>query len=369
MDPLTQGVVGAVAAQCAARRNDIRVATLAGFAAGMLPDVDVFIRSGTDPLLFLEYHRHFTHSLAFVPIGGMVAALLLWPFLRGREARISHHPPAADGGEKRGPGFLRLYLFTTLGYLTHGLLDACTTYGTYLLWPFSDARIAWHNIAVIDPLFSLPLLVLIAWAASKRSPALGRTALVLGLGYLLLGVVQRERADALLHRVASAEGHAIERGGAKPTLGNLLVWRGVYEYRGRLYAVALRPGLFGPDRAGAVSGADAFDSARDLPNLDQSSRLARDIARFAHFSDDWLVWVPDRHDIVGDFRYALLPGRVQPIWGIRVDPGRPDQHAPYVTLRDVSRRDWQRFTCKISGSCLPVFASPRVLEQPVRAAP
>jgi inner membrane protein len=337
MDPLTQGVVGAIAAQCVARRNDIRVATLAGFAAGMLPDVDVFIRSSTDPLLFLEYHRHFTHSLAFVPVGGLVAALLLWPFLRERL------------------DFLRLYLFTTIGYLTHGLLDACTTYGTYLLWPFSDARIAWHNIAVIDPLFTLPLMVLITWAAWKRSPTLGRTALVLGLGYLLLGVVQRERADALLHRVASAEGHAIERGGAKPTLGNLVLWRGVYEHQGRLYAVALRPGLFGPDRAGAVSGADAFVRARDLPELDEGSRLSRDIARFAHFSDHWLVWVPGQHDIVGDFRYALLPGRVQPIWGIRVDPAQADRHADYVTLREVTDRDWKQFVCKIDGSCLPEF--------------
>lgn len=337
MDPLSQGVVGAIAAQCVSKRGDIRIATLAGFAAGLLADVDVFIRSKADPLLFLEYHRHFTHALAFVPIGGLVAALLLWPFLRGRLS------------------FARLYLFTTLGYLTHGLLDACTTYGTYLLWPFSDARIAWHNIAVIDPLFTLPLLLLVVLALLRRAPRIGQFALLLGLSYLLLGVVQRERADDLLARVAAAEGHVIERGGAKPTLGNLVVWRGVYRHEGRMYAVALRPGLFGPARAGTISSADSFVMARDLSAVAADSRLAADIARFSHFSDGWLMWAQDGREIIGDFRYALLPGRAQPIWGIRIDPSRPDQHVDYVALRDVSRRDWQRFACKITGSCLPVF--------------
>lgn len=341
MDPLTQGVVGAIAAQSTSKRREIRIATLAGFAAGLLPDIDVLIRSEADPLLFLEYHRHFTHALAFVPIGGLVAALILWPLLRGRLP------------------FLRLYLFTTLGYFTHGLLDSCTSYGTYLLWPFSDARIAWHNIAVIDPLFTLPLLVLVLAALKWRSARIGQAALVIGLAYLLLGVVQRDRADALLARVAESHGHVIERGGAKPTLGNLLVWRGVYQREGRMYAVALRPGLFGADRVGEIDSAETFDMARDLPQLRGDSRLAVDIGRFAHFSDDWLMWVPGSREIVGDFRYALLPGRAQPIWGIRVDPTRPDQHAPYVTLRDVSRGDWQRFTCKIRGSCIPEFPRPQ----------
>jgi inner membrane protein len=341
MDPLSHGVVGAIAAQNLARRADIRLATLAGFGAALLPDVDVFIRSPNDPLLFLDFHRHFTHALLMVPVGGLVAAALLWPFLRGRLS------------------FPRLYLFTTVGYFTHGLLDACTTYGTYLLWPFSDVRVAWHNIAVIDPLFTLPLLALILWACWRRAHVPGRVALVLGLVYLLLGVVQRERADALLERVAAAEGHPIERGGAKPTLGNLVLWRGVYEHQGRMYAVALRPGLFGPDRAGPVSGVDAFDLARDLPQVRDGTRLFRDIQRFDHFSDRWLVWVPGHDDIIGDFRYALLPGRTQPIWGIRVDPSQPERHVDYVTLRAVTDRDWQQYWCKIRGSCLPVFPPAR----------
>ncbi|MGB1142034.1 MAG: metal-dependent hydrolase, partial [Halioglobus sp.] len=143
MDPLTQGAVGAVLPQAASRSRYAATAGLLGFFAGMAPDLDVLIRSGNDPLLFLEYHRQFTHALIFIPIGGFICALVLH----------------AVFGHRRGLTFRESFLFCTLGYATHALLDSCTTYGTMLFWPFSDARIAWNTISVIDPLFTLPLLV------------------------------------------------------------------------------------------------------------------------------------------------------------------------------------------------------------------
>ncbi|MEM6581360.1 MAG: metal-dependent hydrolase, partial [Pseudomonadota bacterium] len=78
MDPITQGTLGAVLPSGSARkRTQIITAGLLGFLAGMTPDLDVFIRSSEDPLLFLEYHRHFTHSLIFIPIGGFISSLIL----------------------------------------------------------------------------------------------------------------------------------------------------------------------------------------------------------------------------------------------------------------------------------------------------
>ncbi len=67
MDPLTQGVLGASLPQSAGRGRYAASAGLLGFFAGMAADLDVLIRSNTDPLLFLEYHRQFTHSLVFIP--------------------------------------------------------------------------------------------------------------------------------------------------------------------------------------------------------------------------------------------------------------------------------------------------------------
>ena len=70
MDPLSQAAIGAAAAQSASATKTVRHALWIGAAAGMAPDLDVLIQSSTDPLLALEYHRQFTHSLLFVPIGG-----------------------------------------------------------------------------------------------------------------------------------------------------------------------------------------------------------------------------------------------------------------------------------------------------------
>ena len=116
MDPLTQGVLGATLPQASVSGRYAASAGLLGFLSGLAADLDVLIRSSTDPLLFLEYHRQFTHSLMFVPFGGLICAAVLH-FVIGR---------------RRGLSFRQTWLFCTLGYATHALLDACTTYGTML---------------------------------------------------------------------------------------------------------------------------------------------------------------------------------------------------------------------------------------------
>ena len=78
MDLLTQGLLGATLALAAAKPAEARIATLAGFAAGLLADADILIHASDDSLLNIEYHRHFTHSLLFIPVGGAICAVLLW---------------------------------------------------------------------------------------------------------------------------------------------------------------------------------------------------------------------------------------------------------------------------------------------------
>ena len=69
MDPISQGSLGATLAQTVAGREKIKAATLLGCFGGLAPDLDIFIQSPSDPLLFLEFHRQFTHSLFFIPFG------------------------------------------------------------------------------------------------------------------------------------------------------------------------------------------------------------------------------------------------------------------------------------------------------------
>lgn len=67
MDLFTQGLLGATMAQTGAQKTEIRLATGIGFIAGLAADADILIQSEQDPLLNLEFHRHFTHSLFLYP--------------------------------------------------------------------------------------------------------------------------------------------------------------------------------------------------------------------------------------------------------------------------------------------------------------
>lgn len=334
MDPISQGALGAALPQALARGPQrLLQAGVAGALAGMLPDVDVFIRSSRDPLLFLEYHRQFTHALAFIPVGGLVAALALYPLFKAVSRR--------QGRESLS--FRTLVVFTTLGYGTHALLDACTTYGTQLFWPFSDHRVAWNNVSVVDPLFTLPLLVLVTLAAWKRRRRLAQLGLAWALLYLALGVVQRERAQSAGEALAHERGHSPLQVEAKPTLGNLLLWKILYEADGRYYVDAVRVGLDTALFEG--ESVKKLEPARDLLWLPPGSVQHRDLERFRWFSDGWIAVSQDDPLVVGDVRYSMVPNEVEPLWGIRLDPRGPDEHVSYETFRtDVEskqRRVWR----------------------------
>jgi inner membrane protein len=345
MDPFTQGALGAALVQ-AVRRNppatglaapsspvpsspmqpppmptpDLRVAGALGFLAAMAPDLDVLIRSSTDPLVFLQFHRHFTHALAFIPLGGLICALALHPFARRWGAL----------------GFAQTWLICTLGYATHGLLDAATSYGTSLLWPFSEARIAWSLVSVIDPLFTLPLagLALAAWLKREALPA----RLALGWAALYMGAAawQHNAALGMARALAAERGEPTLRVEVKPSFGNIVVWKSIAETPERFHVDAVRAG----PRPATFPGASIpkLDAARDLPWLDPASRQARDIERFRVFSDGFIALDPAHPNRVVDVRYSFVPNAVSALWSIEVAPDAPaDAHARYLTHRDDAR--------------------------------
>ncbi len=330
MDILTQGLAGAVIASSIAKPQQLRAAAAIGFFAGLLADADVLIRSTDDTLLFLDFHRHFTHALLFIPIGGLVAALIAWPFARRRLA------------------FPSIYLFALLGYFPSGLIDACTSYGTSLLWPFSDARVAWSVVSIVDPIFTFFLIAGLGLALAKRSALPVRLAVALALLYLLFGMLQRERAEAAAHELALSRGHAIERIAVHPTLGNVLLWRSVYLAHGQFHIDGVRVGLLAPSRVYAGGTLPKF-APGDLPGMERGSVLARDIERFDYFSDGFVARHPERPNVLGDVRYALLPNSTLPLWGIRFDPAQQGEHVAFMTFRQHDRAERRAFMDMLLG--------------------
>ena len=329
MDIFTQGLLGGALAQSFADK-ELRAATTVGFVAGLLPDADTLIRSSNDSLLFLEFHRHFTHALVFIPIGAAIAALLLWPLFRCRFRVVE------------------LYGFALLGYAFSGLLDACTSYGTYLLWPFSGEPVAWNIISIVDPLFSLVLLVGVGLGFWRKRVRTARVALLVAGGYLALAAGQHQRVEKSAWALAAARGHVPTQLMVKPTIGNIVLWRSLYIYDHSLYADGIRQGLRGAPIVyeGEVRPLLRLDT---LSASDKGAFRSRDLYRFARFSDQLLVRHPERALFIGDARFAMLPTSLRPLWGIEPGLG-PSAGAAFVVDRKLAPEERDRFLRMLTGS-------------------
>ncbi|HEV7804096.1 MAG TPA: metal-dependent hydrolase [Burkholderiales bacterium] len=327
---MSHALLGAAAAYAFARtRNRLTLAT--GAVGALLPDVDVLIGSSSDPLLALEYHRHFTHSFFAAPFGALIVAGLMWLALR-RKAEL-----------------VPLFWSALAGYISAILLDACTSYGTQLLWPFSDRRFSASIVAVIDPVVTIVLAagVIAALRSAAARPAqiaIGIVALYLGCGWL-----QRERAEGLVERMALARGHTISQHEVKPTLGNLLLWRSVY-LSGKDYRVdAVRVGLFSAPVLYPGGAARRVEPIDLVPPLTINSVQAADAVRFAKVSEGYLARDPGRPNVIGDVRYSILPNSTLPLWAIEVMPEREDQHVTFHNYREFTKQDRERFFAMLRG--------------------
>ena len=317
MDPLTQGTIGAVLPQALSKKN-LGIVALLGFLSGMAPDLDIFIRSSTDPLLSLEYHRQFTHSLVFIPFGGLICALFLFVVFK----KISPF------------NFKKTWLYCTLGYGTHGLIDACTSYGTLLFWPFSDMRIAWNNISIIDPLFTLPLILLIVTATIKKKNIYSKIALAWAVTYLMLGLYLHNIAINVGKEIAEQRGHIVTRIKAKPSFGNLILWKTIYETDNQFYVDATNL-LFNKIIPG--ESIKKLNQEEDFPWLKEESQQYKDVERFKWFSNDFLAVNPQNKNQIIDIRYSGIPNEIGGLWGVQLNPNKHNQeHVEFVSMRSAS---------------------------------
>ena len=332
MDPITQGAFGAVFAQTLGEPKDLAKAAFIGAIAGMAPDLDVLIRSPDDTLLALEYHRQFTHSLFFIPFGGLMCSLLLYPLL----------------GRRFGVSFKQMLIWCIVGFATHGLLDSCTSYGTQLLWPFSDMRVAWDVIAIIDPLVTIPLLCLIILAARKKLRRYAVLAIVwLGL-YFTLSTYQHHKALDEGRKFAESRGLNIENIEAKPSFGNILIWKVVTTTEDAYYVDAIKVGLNKPTMWEGDT-VKKLSIERDLPwmaNDKHSSQQRKDIERFRWFSKGYIAEDPQNPNRVIDVRYSMLPHQIKPLWGIQLSPAadKEDYSQYYIERgdgKDAAKQLWK----------------------------
>jgi inner membrane protein len=337
MDPLSQAVAGAALSGSATRKkNIVPAALILGACSGMAPDLDIFIRSAHDPLLALEYHRHFTHSLAFVPLGGLLCAAFFYilPWFRKRLS------------------FSQTYLFCALGVLTHGLLDSCTGYGTHLLWPFSMVRESWNIIGIIDPFYTIPAFLMLVIAAYKPSISLVRLSAIWMLAYLGLGSLQHYRATVQMEEWLEVNETRYEALTLRPTIGNLWLWRVVYRdnEHGHWQTHALYLPFWSGEAAIREGGTAERVPQTLFDHYPEGTVAGDDLRRFDFFSAGYLSYHPNAEEqgyYIGDIRYGMTPDSAKPLWGIVMPEDSNDHVTRLRSLRE--RVNWLKVEALLTG--------------------
>ncbi|MDN3452003.1 MULTISPECIES: metal-dependent hydrolase [unclassified Psychrobacter] len=233
MDSLSQIVLGASVQGAILGKYQGRKGYLYGAMLGTLPDLDVLINY-PDPISNMTYHRGFSHSLIVLTAVGIVGA---WAISRYHQWRNMPLPYST----------VRLATAMTLALTTHPILDSFTVYGTQLLWPLQESlSLTPFSIAsmfIIDPLYTLPLLIAMIVGLTKGSKLgifktgvlahcqrLAIWMLVISSGYLMLSLGLKYYAqDKAEQTLAAAKIDNIVRIKTMPVLPTILMWRTVAE--------------------------------------------------------------------------------------------------------------------------------------------
>ena len=214
MDSLSQIVLGGALAAVIAPAAHRRAALLAGAALGTLPDLDGIPLAllFDDPVMRMTLHRSVSHSLFVLPW----VAMLIWWLYKRRGGRVAASP-------------VRWCFAMQLALITHPVLDAFTVYGTQLWWPMNVPPTMWSSVFIIDPLYTLWLLIacIVAWRARERIVA--QRVLVAGLAlstaYLGWSLVAKTMVDRAADEALAAIGLQDAPRFSVPMPFNTLLWR------------------------------------------------------------------------------------------------------------------------------------------------
>jgi len=216
MDSITQAALGAAVTEAVLGRKIGHKAILWGLWFGTLPDLDILLYPWLDQVEQLGWHRGLSHSLLL-----MTLTAPLWGWLVHR----LHRPQCS---------WTRASWAVWLALSTHVLIDCFTVYGTQVFEPFSDFRVGFNNLFIIDPLFTLPLLAgLVAVLFLKNHPPRRQQAIHLALALSTAYVAWSLAAKAFIHHrietQLAAQSISSLRFQTAPTAFNTLLWRALVE--------------------------------------------------------------------------------------------------------------------------------------------
>lgn len=235
MDSITQAVLGAAVGQALLGKRIGYKAAILGAIGGTIPDLDVLLMPFFSTLENISIHRGYSHSIFFSVLGGL---LLAWGL-----SRLKWCSAFSYG---------RLFVFTFLVLFTHIMLDAFTTYGTQLFLPFSDTRVSFDSINIVDPVYTVPLIIGLAWTfyASWRKkefrPRANQIGLLISSCYLLFTLINKQGVTFAFETALEAKGISTEKILTVPVKVASVHWYGVGRTSDLLYIGRYSPFIDNP---------------------------------------------------------------------------------------------------------------------------
>lgn len=284
MDSITQITLGAAVGEVVLGKKAGNRAMLWGAIAGTIPDLDVMSNMVADELSALAFHRAITHSITFsllAPIGfgylvhrlyksdlshkdffkdtaWVASGVLLLLILGTLPMPIPFPTVLAIGGivtlsiiffpvllrvreswrrkpsKNENPSVRQWTMLFFWAIVTHPLLDCCTTYGTQFFQPFFDYRVAFNNISVADPAYTLPFLLLVIAASffTRQRPIrakLNFVGIAISSAYMIFTFWNYQRVKTVFEDSFQRQGISYEKMMITPTILNNILWQGVAE--------------------------------------------------------------------------------------------------------------------------------------------
>jgi len=223
MDSLTQIVLGAACGEAVLGKKIGNKALLFGAIGGTIPDLDVLVGNWLhgneiDAMLF---HRGIMHSILFCVLAAFIMGWLvhkLYNFGKRKHTTTQRN-------------WVSLFFWSLF---THPILDCFTPYGTQLFAPFSNHRVAFNNIAVADPAYTLPFLIcIVVLMCFKRTSHKRRLWLKWGIGissvYLLFTLGNKLYIDSIFRKSIKDAKIEVTRFSTQPAIFNNILWYGIAE--------------------------------------------------------------------------------------------------------------------------------------------
>jgi inner membrane protein len=357
VDSITQAALGAAIGEATLGKKIGNRAIIWGALVGTLPDLDIIFSPLLDNAQDLAFHRGGSHSLLIMIIASLALAKPLSKLWKT---------------EKVTP--MRAGTFVFLNWFTHVLIDCFTVYGTSVLWPFSDARIGFNNLFIIDPLYTTPLIVSLIWLAfyrSKKEQPKRTRILNWGLGissvYVIFSFAMKFYASSSFDADLARRNVEYNRRFEAPTAFNTLLWRSVVDRENEIW-VGYRSVLESPSKPIRWT---VYPKQKEVVTPFANER---EVQTLCWFSQGWWIARPHAQGIwIADMRfgetriYDAKPGMVDSrfMFSWSFEPFKEGDRITYTRPSDRNVKDTlRRIGHRILGNSKEWEANPRLAGMP-----